>query len=295
MQSIYARYRNLKKEIRQSAVIEIQRVSRGFIARCLISQLRLRHRSKALNASDSVVVFYSEMLQTRGQSNDRLFQDSNVVRGSYEGSDLGIRDMENDSPTMMAMSREKSPVIGIDDDANRPIPMELTTIPPISTSSSTANLPFGNDVLSLSTTLDANTLASIGRSARGSSVGAGNGVQSVSSARPLTPGVTPARTSAGLYSSTAINAQVVLPQSTGDAPGSTSTEMYARYKELLYEKRELKKVLKKFDEEFAQKHGRQPVKAEKEVGICYFHGWVFFILRMFMYRLCDQCIRATTC
>jgi hypothetical protein len=45
----------------------------------------------------------------------------------------------------------------------------------------------------------------------------------------------------------------------------SSQELYARYRELLGEKRELKRKLKKFDEEFQQRRGRAPRKADKEV------------------------------
>lgn len=39
----------------------------------------------------------------------------------------------------------------------------------------------------------------------------------------------------------------------------------AKYKELLNEKRELKRVLKKFDENFIATNHRNPSKADKEV------------------------------
>lgn len=41
--------------------------------------------------------------------------------------------------------------------------------------------------------------------------------------------------------------------------------MYANYKDLLLQKRTLKRRLKRFDEEFAAKHHRQPKKTDKEV------------------------------
>jgi hypothetical protein len=44
-----------------------------------------------------------------------------------------------------------------------------------------------------------------------------------------------------------------------------TSDCYSRYRELLNEKRELKRTLKKFDDDFAVAHGHQPLKADKEV------------------------------
>lgn len=54
-------------------------------------------------------------------------------------------------------------------------------------------------------------------------------------------------------------------------PGASAGEtaeakaLYAKYKDLLLQKRTLKRRLKRFDEEFAAKHNRQPKKTDKEV------------------------------
>jgi hypothetical protein len=45
----------------------------------------------------------------------------------------------------------------------------------------------------------------------------------------------------------------------------TSAEMYAKYRDLLNQKNQLKRQLKLFDDEFAAKNGRQPKKSEKEI------------------------------
>ena len=42
-------------------------------------------------------------------------------------------------------------------------------------------------------------------------------------------------------------------------------DIFAKYKDLWGQKHELKRRLKKFDDDFAQQHKRQPTKAEKEV------------------------------
>lgn len=67
--------------------------------------------------------------------------------------------------------------------------------------------------------------------------------------RPSTPAVTTAGTSAG-------------------SKPVSSDASNQRFKELMLEKKELKRILKKFDEDFAAKHGRLPVKSEKEVCFC---------------------------
>jgi hypothetical protein len=46
---------------------------------------------------------------------------------------------------------------------------------------------------------------------------------------------------------------------------SESKILYAKYKDLLLQKRTLKRRLKRFDEEFAVKHNRQPKKTDKEI------------------------------
>ena len=42
-------------------------------------------------------------------------------------------------------------------------------------------------------------------------------------------------------------------------------DLYARYKDLLNSKRDLKRRLKRFDEDFFEQWGRQPKKVDKEV------------------------------
>jgi hypothetical protein len=51
----------------------------------------------------------------------------------------------------------------------------------------------------------------------------------------------------------------------GDFKNVNSQDLYMRYRALLGEKRELKRKLKKFDEEFQQRRGRAPRKVDKEV------------------------------
>ena len=48
-------------------------------------------------------------------------------------------------------------------------------------------------------------------------------------------------------------------------PENIPTELYARYRLLLNEKRELKRTLKKFDDDFTATHGHAPRKADKEI------------------------------
>ena len=55
------------------------------------------------------------------------------------------------------------------------------------------------------------------------------------------------------------------PLVTSSAHAAAGDDLYGRYKELLSSKRDLKKRLKRFDEEFVEQWGRQPKKADKEV------------------------------
>ena len=53
-------------------------------------------------------------------------------------------------------------------------------------------------------------------------------------------------------------------------------DIYGHYRSLLGQKLDLKKRLKRFDDDFARQHGRQPRKADKEV-----HGLVCMGVRKF--------------
>jgi hypothetical protein len=46
---------------------------------------------------------------------------------------------------------------------------------------------------------------------------------------------------------------------------AAADSLYGKYRELLTSKRDLKRRLKKFDEDFVEQHGRQPKKIDKEV------------------------------
>jgi hypothetical protein len=50
-----------------------------------------------------------------------------------------------------------------------------------------------------------------------------------------------------------------------DANQSAATEIFGKLRDILEQKKDLKKKLKKFDEDFLEQHGRQPKKADKEV------------------------------
>lgn len=275
MQSVYAKYRNLKKEIRNLAVIEIQRVGRGFIA-------RKNYRNNSL--SNMVTEFKHSPTKRDAKSEDkRLFHDSVGVRGSYEGDNLGLRDMENDMQNedssghvIMEPLRSMEAVAGDRERGSESIPMEvsqpLSNTPPLTTPSLHPNTDSlsksgggsKEDILSLSSTLDANTIH-LNKSNMNENAGpASTGMANLAGAgvRPLTPAVSSAGTSAGLLSDTAINAPV---RAGGTGGTSGSSDLHARYKELLKEKRDLKKHLKRFDEDFAAKNGRLPFKAEKEI------------------------------
>jgi hypothetical protein len=52
---------------------------------------------------------------------------------------------------------------------------------------------------------------------------------------------------------------------------SNSLEVLNKYRELLIQKKEVKRRLKKFDEDFALRHNRQPKKSDKEVCFLIFY------------------------
>lgn len=160
-------------------------------------------------------------------------------------SDLVIRDLEEEGNTFPENVQENT---------DQCIPMDISSsitppslLPPQPAVSGNVT---NTDVLSLSGSVD---IFHSGR--RG-----GSNSSSPAHSRPLTPAVSSSGSSVGLVTSTAINSTFVLPGSNQD-----SAHLYSRYKELLAEKRELKRTLKRFDEDFATKQGRLPVKSEKEV------------------------------
>ena len=53
--------------------------------------------------------------------------------------------------------------------------------------------------------------------------------------------------------------------------GGDVADVLSRYRSLLAQKKELKRKLKQFDEDFTMKHGRTPKKNDKEV--CNAHDW----------------------
>lgn len=61
------------------------------------------------------------------------------------------------------------------------------------------------------------------------------------------------------------NSQKSLGSGGPSSSGSATADLYGRYRELLGSKRDLKRRLKRFDEEFLETQGRQPKKADKEV------------------------------
>ena len=269
LQPVYAKYRNMKK-IRNLAVIEIQRVGRGFVAR--------KHLRNSISPSNMVTEFShthspskKDMHVKEGEADrNRLFHDSVGVRGSYEGDNLGLRDMESDMQSddhhtqdmgMGIVREDGGNVNGSGSGESESIPMEVSqpsasNTPPLTTptihphsdpnDNTNANAGSKDDLLSLSSTLDANTIhlnKSNMSENTGSSGPTGPNIANLTGAgaRPLTPAVSSTGTSAGLLSATAINAPV--------RTGGNS----------------LKKHLKRFDEDFATKSGRLPLKAEKEV------------------------------
>jgi hypothetical protein len=239
MQGVYTKYRSMKKEIRHLAAVEIQRLWRGFIS---------RHRSKQDRVSSFVSSTNAVSMSGGGGGGSATAQQPQ--RSSSTGAELVLRDLEEDGGSAMDVATSSLPP--------QPNKADMGAL--------RGSTP--SDVLSLSATVDTSTLYQQGRAAggRGSASsgtgptsGAGNG-----GARPLTPAVSTSGTSAALLSSAAVNSSA---GAAGAATGSAESAqvMYARYKELLGEKRELKRLLKKFDEEFAAKHGRLPLKPEKEI------------------------------
>lgn len=150
MESVYTRYRKLKKEIRDLAAIDMQRLTRGFVVRSCMGQIKHRPRKQ-------------------------LLQPSAATASAAAAAAAAA------APTSAAA------VVG-----------------------------------------------SAGRGAK------------------RTPG------DAG---STPLSAAAAAKSGDGVSDG----DLYAQYRQLLVQKRDLKRELKKFDEDFLEKNGRAPRKSDKEV------------------------------
>lgn len=57
-------------------------------------------------------------------------------------------------------------------------------------------------------------------------------------------------------------------------------EIYRKYRTLLEEKRNLKRELKQYDEDFSKSNGRLPKKSDKEVRTCSFESFNVNVLRL---------------
>jgi hypothetical protein len=67
-------------------------------------------------------------------------------------------------------------------------------------------------------------------------------------------------------------------------------DMYRRYRGLLEQKRELKRELKAYDEQFSRDYGRIPKKTDKEVRVCVVWCVVFVGVKRFFLFTWPRCI-----
>ena len=169
MQTVYAKYRELKKDIRNLAAVDLQRTARGFIARCRLRDPAARHSkpSWAGHGSHNTNVSSSKGSHTHHKSVDDLVTATNSL---------------HHQPLSHFAESHKA--------AAASLQQHHAHQPQLNTSSS---------------------------------------------------------------------------GSAGHVEGTVLGDLYGRYRELLNNKRELKRKLKKFDEDFVEQWGRLPKKADKEV------------------------------
>lgn len=228
MHQFYVKYRELKKEIRETAAKDMQRVARGFLSRRRV--LRMVHGSFS---DDAAQVAAAQLAAASG----RHISPDAVASGT--------------DPVMVVSPRE------------------------------------GNTVISS----NQNTKPGVISSSSAAAAAASYGSSTVSNAATATNATGPALVVGGSISATPTTTSVVLPVSPG-ANGATNgggggaslpqlslqlnTELCTyrpsgqldedtmKFRELLYAKRDLKRMLKKFDSDFVDQFGRQPKKADKE-------------------------------
>lgn len=199
MHQFYVKYRELKKEIRETAAKDMQRVGRGFLARR--KALRMMH-----SQSDDAVNHHTQSLPQMYLHH--VLPDSNP------------------SDTNMAVSpRDSSSLLNNNNNSSKP--------GAISSSSAVAATAAYNNSASTSaiTPMSANVSSGTGASALGN-----------------IPNL-----------SLQLNVELCNYRPTGMFDEDT-----LKFRDLLYAKRDLKRMLKKFDSDFVEQYGRQPKKADKE-------------------------------
>lgn len=226
MHQFYVKYRELKKEIRETAAKDMQRVARGFLSRRRV--LRMVHGS---TSDDAVQVAAAQMAAAMG----RHISPDAVASGT--------------EPTMVVSPREGTAVL----------PNNQNTKPGVISSSSAAA-----------------AAASYG-STPSSGSGSGSGSGASNATGPALVGSTAGSSSTSLTATIGSNnagggGASSLPQLSLQLntelctyrPSGQLDEDTMKFRELLYAKRDLKRMLKKFDSDFVDQFGRQPKKADKE-------------------------------
>lgn len=200
MESIYTRYRKLKKEIRDVAAVDLQRLSRGYLSRMkpncctnswnkkVVAAVALANAAAASENNGSKTVATAAL---RKQQSFNTSGSGGVI--SVNVSPKRIRGLDNNSAVGSNNTTTTATVVAA------AASVTATHSPPSSNNSS------------ITTTSNSMSAA-------------------------------------------------------GFHPGSNiPTALYASYRTLLDQKRDLKRRLKKFDEDFLERYGRNPKKSDKEV------------------------------
>ena len=221
MQAIYGRYRDMKREIRDCAAVDIQCHMRGFMMRRRLEKF-------------AVILPYSDPNKfSKGRTTLTLPR-----RGSGSMSSVstgtGSVSVPTDTPHYVRAAVVSSP--------------SLTTPQQYSQLLNTQ----GSLPLSLSLQLPRTTPQQIPHfDVTNPNPSVGNSNRHNSHVQPDIMSTQGVRTSNNNSSSSQFR----------------TPEMYARYQSLLDQKKDIKKELKNFDEEFQSRYGRMPRKSDKEV--CY--------------------------
>lgn len=190
MTATYNRYRDMKRDIRNSAATDIQRVARGHL---------VRRRGRG------------DMDRSTGSSSRSA---KSQVGASPDTTPPSVRRKLHGNPNAASpgksASKQQSNAMVIEDLTSTPQPV----------------------IAEAKSTPSGAAMTSSSPSSKGSAVAAATPPPNVSVQDQLSP---------------------------------TGKQMYAKFKDLLLQKRTLKRKLKRFDEDFQARTGRLPKKADKEV------------------------------
>jgi len=258
VQLLYDRYKECKRNIRDTAAIDIQKVVRGAIARKKLWKFAQAVSGAAAKGDPSVGVgaitatghafrVPSQQLSGAGPASGSSMAISANTSGTQSGSTSGNNtdlSISASNLTNTAMSVSGMSGYSMANNSTSSLAMDAFKDRDGGTINVLSSLSFDAG-LNVNQALNIKSTGAYGRNGNASTVSPRSG-------------------SAGSNSNSNNTMSISNPSSHGSSGGDDS-DAVAHYRYLIAQKKDLKRLLKRFDEEFCATHGRQPKKADKEV------------------------------